>query len=585
MSWSIGRMPSFQIYMPEAESVSLVIEGLDVPVPMTQDSKGMWSAKLRYTPQEILDYAYHFKVQKNGEILTVADPLAHRIKRHENNLKSFFTDLNYRWQHHNFRAQAFRDIVIYETHLPALSRHSSCDVEHDSHRGTYKGALSPLVLDHLQRLNVAVEFLPLHASDTLLGQDWGYFSTSFRAMRECYALKENEVNQEVMAVVDALHGRGIPVLLDVVFNHGAELWVKAWGEDVVYRKHDNGDFCHGSGCGPTVRTEHPFIREMIIETLEQLIENYRFDGFRFDLGALHDKQTMIEIDRRLPKHIYLIAEPWALGGTLWGKGDLANEFATTRWAVWNDDFREPGRLFLMGGGDHHNRDRLMNAITGNNIAQDGWAIRPQQCINYLSSHDGKTLTDYVEGDKKRVFLGILMVLTAQGVPMLAEGSELMYSKQGHENSYDRPDLNQIDWSNIQHHHDLFEAVVQLITLRKRYPHFRYTQQLRLRTEDNNDWDIDWIFPTGHPHDDNVNAIGFILKPPPTWYCRRRLRNALVVLLNGSNLGADFHLPKGKWRVLVDGDAIIVKLNGIRDVPPAQGDYHVHPGSGVVLAMA
>jgi len=583
MSLFFGRMPSIHFYMPQAEAVSLVVEGHGDPLPMKQNGNGSWSVRLRRSLQELHGQAYHFLIHHNGEAFTVADPLAHRVQRHEDELKSFFTELNYRWRNHSFRTPPFRDIVIYETHLPALSRHSSAGVEHESHRGTYQGAMSPRVLKHLQSLNVAVEFLPLHASDNLLGQDWGYFSTSFRAMRECYANKENEVNKEVMAVVDAMHGRGIPVLLDVVFNHGGELWVKAWGEDVVYRKHDNGDFCHGSGCGPTVRTEHPFIREMIIETLQQLVECYRFDGFRFDLGALHDKQTMIEIDRRLSKRIYLIAEPWALGGTKWGKGDLAHDFAETRWAVWNDDFREPGKTFLMGGGDLHNRDRLMNAIRGNHVEHGGWAVRPQQCINYLSSHDGKTLADYVEGDNKRAFLGMLMVLTAQGVPMLGEGSELMFSKQGHDNSYDRPDLNQIDWNNIQHHKDLFEAVVQLIALRKRFPHFRYTQQLRLRNGKSKKWDIDWIYPTGHPHHDNVNAIGFILKPPPAWYRWRRFSKSLVVLHNGSYEGADFHLPKGKWRVIVDGNSIVVKPNGIRDVPAAQGDYHVHPGTGVVLA--
>lgn len=585
MSWLSGLKPFIHLYMPEADSVSLVVEGHDNPQVMKKDRRGFWKINLRTSLSKLNGRAYYFKIQKNGQTYTVADPLAHRIKRHENEIKSFFAELNYPLQHRHFSTPPLRDIVIYETHLPALSRHASTTVEHDSHRGTYRGALSPQILKHLQQLNVAVEFLPLHDSDELLGQDWGYFSTSFRAMRTGYALNENEVNKEVMALVDTMHGCGIPVLLDVVFNHGAELWVKAWGEDIVYRKHENGDFCHGSGCGPTVQTENPFIRKMLIETLQELVECYRFDGFRFDLGALHDKQTMIEIDRELPKHIYLIAEPWALGGTQWGKGDLAHDFAATRWAVWNDDFREPGKTFLMAGGDHHNRDRLMSAITGNNIAQGGWSVRPQQCINYLSSHDGKTLTDFVNGDKKRVFLGILMVLTAQGIPMISEGSELLYSKQGHDNSYNRPDLNQLDWSNAQLHKDLVDAVAKLIILRKRYPHFRYTTQLRPLNAYHKQWDIDWIYPTGYPLNDNVNAIGFILKPPPAWYRWRRLRNALVILLNGSNTGADFHLPKGKWKVLVDGNAIAVKLDGIRDVPPAQGDYHVHPGTGIVLAMA
>jgi hypothetical protein len=82
----------------------------------------------------------------------------------------------------------------------------------------------------------------------------------------------------------------------------------------------------------------------------------------------------------------------------------------------------------------------------------------------------------------------------------------------------------------------------------------------------------------------VNAIGFVLKQPPTRFRWRRLRDALVILLNGSDRAANFRLPKGKWTMLVDGNAIVVKQDGIRDVAPAQGDYHVHAGTGVVLAM-
>ena len=584
MFWLTERTPTVRLYMPDAEAVTLVVEGLDEPQPLEKDGNGMWHVTLRRSLQELHGHAYHFTVVQNGHVFTIADPLAHRTWRQGRHIKSFFANINYRWQYPGFKPPPFHDIVIYETHLPALSRHRSAGVKQASQRGTYVGAMSPLVLQHLQRLQVAVEFLPLHASDKLLGQDWGYFTTSFLAMRECYALNESEVNQEVMALVDALHGRGLPVLLDVVFNHGAELWVKAWGEDAVYRKHDNGDFCHGSGCGPTIRTENPIIRELIIDTLLHLVKQYRFDGFRFDLGALHDKQTMLEIDRRLPKHIYLIAEPWALGGTKWWKGDLARDFANTRWAVWNDDFRESAKTFLMGKGDHHNRDRLMSTLRGNHVEHGGWTIRPQQGINYLTSHDGKTLADYVEGDKQRAFLGMLLVLIAQGVPMLGEGSEFLFSKQGHHNSYDRPDLNQIDWTNAKLHQNLVDAVAQLIALRKQFPHFHYTQQVRQRHGKGRHWDIDWIYPTGHPHQDNVNAIGFVLKPPPAWYRWRRLRHSLVVLLNGSNKGADFHLPKGKWRMLVDGNAIVVKQAGIRDVPPAQGHYHVHARTGVVLAI-
>lgn len=585
MLWKLLSRPSIEFYQPEADAVSLVLEEQADTWPMKRDGHGNWTTRLPLPFKQLHGRAYHFEVRRSDHIYTVADPLASRTERRAHGMCSRFSDLSYRWQTPHFKASALRDLVIYEAHLPALSRHESTAVDDVGHRGTYAGARSPAILAHLKALQVAVEFLPLHASDRLLGQDWGYFSTSFHAMRDCYAHDKRDVNREVMAVVDAMHRHGIPVILDVVFNHGGELWVKAWGEDVVYRKHNNGDFCHGSGCGPTIRTEHPRIRELIVRTLRHLVRDYRFDGFRFDLGALHDKETMLEIDRRLPPHLYLIAEPWALGGSQWGKGDMHSLFADTRWAVWNDDFREPGKTFITGRGDQYNRDRLMRAIMGSHVDDGGWASRPQQSINYLTSHDGRTLADFVGGDKRRAFLGVLLVMTSQGVPMLGEGTELMHSKHGHDNSYDRPDLNCIDWRNAQTHADLVAAVAKLIALRKGVPHFRYTRRLAQRHQSNGDWDIDWIYPTGHPHHDNVNAIGYVIRAPreaPVW---RRRWPMLVVLLNGSAAGVNFHLPEGEWKLIVDGDGLAVEERGIAGVPHAHTDYHVHGGTGVILAPA
>ncbi|TCJ19512.1 hypothetical protein EZJ19_01355 [Parasulfuritortus cantonensis] len=585
MLWTLLFRPLIEFYQPEADAVSLVVEKQDEAWPMKPDGNGNWTTRLRLPFRQLHGRAYHFEVRRAGRTYAVADPLAPRTERGAHGIGSRFSDLSYRWQTRRFKAPALCDLVIYEAHLPALSRHESAAVHEAGHRGTYAGARAPAVLAHLKRLQVAVEFLPLHASDGLLGQDWGYFSTSFHAMRDGYAHDKCEVNREVMAVVDAMHHRGIPVILDVVFNHGGELWVKAWGKDVVYRKHANGDFCHGSGCGPTIRSEHPRIRELIIQTLLHLVRDYRFDGFRFDLGALHDKETMLAVDRRLPAHLYLIAEPWALGGTQWGKADMHGAFAGTRWAVWNDDFREAGKTFVSGRGSHLDRDRLMRAIMGSHVDDGGWACRPQQSINYLSSHDGRTLADFLDGDKRRVFLGMLLVMTSQGVPMLGEGSELMHSKHGHDNSYDRPDLNRIDWRNGDAHADLVEAVAGLIALRKQAPHFRYTRRLAQRQHDNGRWDIDWIYPTGYPHHDNVNAIGYIIKPPRESSVWRWRWPKLVVLLNGSTVGANFRLPQGEWKIIVDGDGLRVDADGIAGVPPARTDYHVHGGTGVVLAPA
>ena len=588
--WAFRRnYAEISLFLPEADKVELVFDESNLRFQLSQDALGIWKVRIKDAERRFHGHIYHLEVFRGDEVSSYADPFAALTERLPDRIVSRFNDLSGPALRQYYFPPRFRDIVIYEAHLPALTRHESAPVTNESHRGTFKGVLSAGILEHLRKLDVAVEFLPLHARDALLGQDWGYFTTSFHAITMRYAAKSYDANQELMEMIDRLHLNGNLVLLDVVFNHGAELWVKVWGEDIIYRKLDSGHWDQGSGCGPTVETEHPLVRQMIIDTLLHLVKTYRFDGFRFDLGALHDKETMIQIDAALPSRIALIAEPWALGGTKWGKGDLHTDLKDTRWAVWNDDFREPGIKLVCGTGDFHNRDRLMRAIKGSHVDDGGWTLRPQQSINYLTSHDGKTLSDLVAGDEKRQLLGVMLMLCSQGVPMISEGTEMMYSKQGEHNTYNRVDLNQLNWESLEAYPKLFESVCELVKIRKLHSHFKYTTKLRERSTEPNDWDIDWIYPTGYPHNDNVNAIGFQLRAPrpsvPWMFWRGRNRvPPLIVLLNGSSIGASFNLPPGSWKVLADGSRLEVNVNGL-DVPYAQETYYVHPGTGVLLSFA
>ncbi|MBV2091414.1 MAG: hypothetical protein KUF72_11045 [Candidatus Thiodiazotropha sp. (ex Ctena orbiculata)] len=582
MSWFLSPKKTIKLYSPNSESVFLVFDDLDLRLPMKREENGYWSIKTSLSHSDINKLTYHFRVQENGQAKLLIDPTAKRMTLLSNGYKAYFTELKYHFRYNYFQTPPFYKIVIYETHLPALTRHTSARITNEDHRGTYLGACSEFVLDYLQKLNVAVEFLPLHVNNKELGQDWGYYSISYHSMRTDFAVNKENVNLEVMQLVDKLHGRKIPVILDVVFNHGAELWVKAWGKEVVYRKLENGEYCHGSGCGETVNTDNPHIRDSIIESLSYLVQRYRFDGFRFDLGALHDLETIIEIDRKLPNRIYLIAEPWALSGSRWGKQEMNTLLAKTRWSIWNDDFRESGRTFIKGEGDFHNRDLLMRSIAGSNIKDGGWTLRPQQSINYLSCHDGYTLADLVGNDKRRVFLGIFLVLTSQGIPMLGEGSEMLYSKKGHDNSYDRPDLNQLDWQLADQNRDLIEVVIRLIEIRRKLSHFHYTHHLKVNNHKSNDWNIDWIYPTGYPHHDNVNAIGYILRSPFRYLFWHPDHHPIIVLLNGSHTAADFQLPKGKWTVQIDGHELKAEGGEARTVRTC---YHLHPGACALLVSS
>src|SRR5262249_10197653 len=153
--------------------------------------------------------------------------------------------------------------------------------------------------------------------------------------------------------------------------------------------------------------------------LRHFVSDYHVDGFRFDLGPLLDPKTIRTIERALPERIYLTAEPWAADYTQaqWGKGSLAG----TRFALWNDEYRNSVNQFVIGDGD---RGKVMTAVAGS-ARPYGFASVPQESVNYLESHDELTLADRTGGDKRRNLLGATILLTSQGVPMLGHGQEMM----------------------------------------------------------------------------------------------------------------------------------------------------------------
>ena len=558
-----------RFFQPRAERVQLVIEGEKKPIEMTPVASGMWEKTLGTAPRRLHGREYHFRViRKDGSSERIADPFADFTERAGDRIISRFADLDFTWRDGSFQPPPLEDMVIYESHLPSLSRHPSSGVAPE-HRGSYRGAMSRKVLRHLKKLGVAVEFLPLNAADGLLGADWGYWTTSFRAMNERYASKGQKLraNRDLMALIDTYHRSGIPVIFDVVYNHGGELHVRALGQEVMYRPRDgHGNYPEG---WPTVRSEHPMVRQMIIDTLKHMVATYHVDGFRFDLGALLDKKTIREIDRQLPQRIHLFAEPWALGPTRWGKGDMKTTFADTRWAVWNDDFREPVKALISGQtGSAGDREKVKTAIRGGH----DWAVRPQQSVNYFSIHDGKTGADAVGGDRGRVFQGVVLTLFSQGVPMIAEGTEFMHSKRGEHNSYDRTDVNQLDWDRAAGQRDMTEAVARLIALRKRLPHFKYRRAPREGT------DIRWLVPT----EDDPNALGYLLRPPDGARAPRGL-GEIVVLTNGSREGKTFKVPAGRWKVIADGVSMQVDEGGLPGRIVSDGDYYLHAGATAILA--
>jgi len=173
------------------------------------------------------------------------------------------------------------DSVIYELHVKGFTRlHPELP---EALRGTYAGLAHPAVLAHLRKLGVtAVELLPVHQQlsprfllERGLIDYWGYNTIAFLAPDPRFAAT-NDPRAELRDAVRALHGAGLEVLLDVVYNHtgeGDEL-----GPTVAFRGIDNAAYYrldpsdlrryrNDSGTGNTLAATHPAVVRLILDQL------------------------------------------------------------------------------------------------------------------------------------------------------------------------------------------------------------------------------------------------------------------------------------------------------------------------------
>jgi pullulanase len=563
---------AFSVYSPDATQVKLHIfknatDKKGTEYLMTKSAGGIWHHIL---PGELYGTFYGYTVdgpKAPGFLFDperlLSDPYAFANVDHDG--KSVVVDHAFKWTDQNFKRPASKDAIIYEMHIKDFTAHKSSGVS-APHKGNYTGILqgkgTDKVLGHLKQLGVnAIELLPVHEFDNNFAgvtNHWGYMTSHFFAPECSYATgKSGQAVKELKTLINGLHNEGFAVILDVVYNHTAEgdhrgtpLNFKGFDNPGYYRLMDNRKYYwNGTGCGNEMRTENPMTGKMILDSLKYWVKEYHVDGFRFDLGTIIDKKTMQRIIDELPQDIILTAEPWAADWqrNQWGKSDFRN----TRLSKWNDDYREKMRAFINGQG---NRNDVMTVMAGTCF---WWTAKPNESLNYLEAHDGYTLNDLFKGDKKKTRLAAIVLLTAQGIPMIHAGQEFNRSKRGNHNSYDQDnDINYIDWTVKQKNRDIFELYSGLIHLRKKYPNFRHAVAL-------NSQHIDWIQPA------NSHGVGMLLKG----------KDNLLVLLNGDpNNWVNFKLPiGGTWKVICDGE----KVNDA-GLYTAEGDYNVPPTTGVIL---
>ncbi len=340
------------------------------------------------------------------------------------------------------------------------------------------------------------------------------------------------------------------------------------------------------------------MRDFIINSVRYWAEEYHIDGFRFDLMAIHDIETMNLVAKALKEinpDIFIYGEGWTAGDSPLPVEQRAlkeNVSKMPQIAVFSDDIRDaikghytdasdrgfatgkPGleetvKIGIVGATAHPQIDYSK----GNN-SKFAYASAPTQVINYVSCHDDLMLTDKLrksmpdasEKERQRAArLAQTIVLTSQGTPFIFAGEEIFRDKKGIHNSYKSPDsINAIDWSLKNYNKEQFEYYRELIRLRKNHPAFRMTtaEQVARHLKFDNVKEPNLI---SYSIVDNANG--------DEW-------KEIKLIFNGSDRARTVKIPKGQWTVIADDGKINASGMGVS----SGGKVDVAPCSALILAL-
>ena len=442
---------------------------------------------------------------------------------------------------------------IYECHVKGLTAlHPGIPVDL---RGTYLGLASEPALEHFRRLGVtAIELLPVqqkcdeaHLVARGLTNYWGYNPIAWAAPDPRFATRGDGAQvDELKTAIRRIHAAGIEVILDVVFNHSCEgdhrgptLSLRGLDNAVYYalepkRLDRYRDF---TGCGNTLRMEHPAVRQLIFDSLRTWVTEYHVDGFRFDLAAALARDDgrlvadggMLALMREDPVigGVKLIAEPWdAAGGSLLGR-------LPAGWCEWNGEYRDSVRRFWRG--DAGELGRVASAIAGSSPIFVPSARGPDASINFVTCHDGPTLADLTAYERKhnevngednrdgpsenfacnwgaegattdpritaarrRARRNLLATLALSlGVPMLQHGDELGRTQRGLDNGYcqDSP-MTWVDWTSDLDAADALRFARRAFEVRRQLEILRRAGHFTGLDDGSGRRDLVWLHPSG-----------------------------------------------------------------------------------------
>ncbi len=344
----------------------------------------------------------------------------------------------FHWTDRRWRGCPLEDLVVYELHVGTATA-----------EGTFRALIERL--DHVRALGAtAIQLMPL--GDFPGDRNWGYDGVCLFAPARCYGTPE-----DLGALVDAAHARGLAVLLDVVYNHlGPDgNYLRTWSPAYFTDRHKTpwGDALNYDG------NDSDPVRTLILENAAYWIRDLHFDGLRLDAThaivddrkGTHVLAEIADVARAAAseREVLVIAEDERNEARLVrevARGGLGLD------AVWADDFHHCLRRIVAGDDEGYFADFEGSINELVRIVQKGWLyegqisknlgrergspafdIPPPRFVHCIQNHDqigNRALGDRLHHglDLARYRAAVTLLLATPFTPMLFMGQEFATSK-------------------------------------------------------------------------------------------------------------------------------------------------------------
>lgn len=511
------------------------------------------------------------------------------------------------------------DAIIYEVHVRDFTSEEGLKTE--NRQGSYKAFIEKL--DYIKELGVThVQLLPVMKyfytdeenkdmeyfwSTKGNNYNWGYDPYSYFSPEGVYSSNPRDpysrIN-ELKAIINAVHERGMGVILDVVYTHMAD---RNLLENIVPKYYffygENGEYV--GGFGNNLATTQKMAQRILLDSVKYWFEEYKIDGMRFDMMGDADSRTIekaFEVAKSINKKAIFVGEGWrTFQGQAYGAKGADQDWSKDSDAVgmFSDDFRnilksgfqQEGKPRFLTNGEVNIRN-LFKSIKAE--PKNFKPYSPGSAVQYIEAHDNATLHDIIamamkyntkdnqEDIHKRIRLGNFMVLTSQGTSFIHAGQEYGRSKEWFgeglpeqkyhkfdfgiyiDDSYDSTDyINSFKWSKLENEENrkTLEFTKGLIRLRKSEDRFKYKSFEEIEK--------------------NMKLIG----------CNEKKKDLLIaykngnyiIIVNGDKKEREIKVDATDYIVLVDGDrAGTEEIKDYKNLVITKESVKVQPLTAVVL---